>query len=445
MKKSYGWLSVVTLTLVLLLAACGNGGSTEGTSGSSEGDSNQVTIGFYTWINDETGNWDTVIEKFEEEHPNIKIDKQILVDNASHADYLKQLDLIASSGEKIDVMMFANQTDFAKRVNSGLIAPLDEFIEAEGMNMDEEYDNAYTPINDSYYGLPAKQVVNLVLLNKNHLDEAGLEIPTEWTWDDYREYATKLSSGEGVDRKYGSFLFTWPDTFHILKMLSKSEDRHIVKGDGTANTDDPILRESLQFRYDLEQVDKVSVPLADTLASDLNYRQQFFTEAVSMIPSGSFLITQWGQFEPDFEIAWAPWPKNNESDPSYTVAGGDVVAVGANSDKKEAAYTFARWVTTEGMVVQERFVPSWTKGDQSAILDKLIEGTARPEAIHKESLQHTLDMMEPVADPVPVSYISEAYDVFNTEVEMYLLGQQDLDTTMENIKTKVDEVVQNNQ
>ena len=41
-------------------------------------------------------------------------------------------------------------------------------------------------VNDKYYGLPMKINTNLVMMNKDHLDEAGLEIPTEWTWDDYR-------------------------------------------------------------------------------------------------------------------------------------------------------------------------------------------------------------------------------------------------------------------
>ena len=45
------------------------------------------------------------------------------------------------------------------------------------------------PVDDNYYGLPMKNITGLVMMNKSHLDEAGLEIPTEWTWDDYREYA----------------------------------------------------------------------------------------------------------------------------------------------------------------------------------------------------------------------------------------------------------------
>ena len=42
------------------------------------------------------------------------------------------------------------------------------------------------------------------MVNKGHLDEAGLEIPTEWTWDDYRDYAKAMTT----DEHYGSYLTT---------------------------------------------------------------------------------------------------------------------------------------------------------------------------------------------------------------------------------------------
>ena len=31
-----------------------------------------------------------------------------------------------------------------------------------------------------------------------------------------------------------------------------------------------------------------------------------------MIPIASFMVTEWGQFTPEFEIAWAPWPQNKK-------------------------------------------------------------------------------------------------------------------------------------
>ncbi len=39
------------------------------------------------------------------------------------------------------------------------------------------------------------------MINKDHLDEAGLEVPPlDWTWEDYREYSKALTQGEGKDK-----------------------------------------------------------------------------------------------------------------------------------------------------------------------------------------------------------------------------------------------------
>ena len=82
------------------------------------------------------------------------------------------------------------------------------------------YNNSYGPVDDKYYGLPMKNITGLVMMNKGHLDEAGLEIPTEWTWDEYRDYAKTMTT----DEHYGSYLHTWHDLFSALKLVSKPEE-----------------------------------------------------------------------------------------------------------------------------------------------------------------------------------------------------------------------------
>ena len=47
---------------------------------------------------------------------------------------------------------------------------------------------------------PLKNVTNVVMMNKGHLEEAGLEIPAEWTWDEYREYAKAIRLTNIMDR-----------------------------------------------------------------------------------------------------------------------------------------------------------------------------------------------------------------------------------------------------
>ncbi|MRH43227.1 extracellular solute-binding protein [Aquibacillus halophilus] len=447
-KWSLVWL-LVLITAFSLVACSGSdetssdsdSTSTDDSSSDSSGDE-VVTLNFVHWINEDNGKWEPVIEKYEAENPGVKIESMPLVDNMNSLDYFKQLDLLASAGEDMDVIMFSNVNDLVKRIDAGLLSPIDSFMEEEGININEVYNNSYGPVDGKYYGLPMKNVSNLVMLNKAHLDEAGLEIPTDWTWADYREYAEKMTT----DEHYGSYFHIWHNFQSSVKLLGNAEGSTVILNeDGTSNADNPLLRESLELRYQLEQEDQSSVPYAEILSQKLDYRQQFFTGEASMIPIASFMITEWGSFSPDFEIAWAPWPKNEPDNEVYTVMGGDLIGIAESSEHKQEAYDFMRWLTTEGISEQGIWVPSWKEAELSSILETLASGTTNPEAIHMESLQHTLEVSNPTKTFAPESYITEVLTEFDAEVEMYLLDEQDIDTTMENIENRAQAVIDANQ
>lgn len=434
--KSKWYLMLMTVLMLMFLAACGSGDK------EASGSDDEVTLKFYTWVNEENGNWEKTIKAFEEEHPGINIDLNVLVENMDSHDYLQKLDLDAAAGEKIDVMMFSSSEHLAKRISAGMVEPLDTYFEKDGMNVEEEYNMSASPASSegSYYGLPSKFSNRLIMLNKDHLDEAGLEIPNEWTWDEYKEYAKKLTTED----RFGSYLHIWPEFFHVLKLLGEPEENIILKEDGTSNMDDPMLKDSLKLRYELEQEDKSSEPYSNTISQQLNYRQQFFSEKASMVPMSSYMVTEWGGFTPEFTIAWAPWPKNNAEDPTYSFFSSDIMSIGNNSEHKEEAYEFIRWMTTEGMLVQNKSIPAWENVNLEEVLTNLVSTTDNPEAVDIESLAHTFEITEPAEQFLPAGYLTEAYNAYNSEAEKYLLGEQDLDTTIEKAKKAVQNVIDAN-
>lgn len=440
MMKKWGSLFLVGLLAMFMLAACSGNDKASSDDSKSDNKDEEVTLKFVHWINEDVGKWESVIEKYEAAHPGVKVESIPLVENMNSQDYFKQLDLMASAGDEMDLIMFSNSQDLAKRIDAGLVEPITEYVEKEGIDINEVYNNGYPEFNGEYYGLPMKNVTMLVMLNKAHLDKAGLEIPTDWTWDDYTDYAKKLTA----DGHYGSYLHTWHNFHSVLKQMSKAEDNLILNEDGTSNADDPLIRASLELRNQLENVDKSSVPFTEILSQKMDYRQQFFSQSASMVPTGSFMITEWGQFTPEFEIAWAPWPKNNESDKAVAGMGGDLISIAKSSKHKQEAYEFMRWLTTEGIVEQGIWTPSWKEADMSKVLETVVNGTKKPEAIHMESLKNALTSVEPSEVIAPAPYINEVFTEFGAEVELYLLGEQYLDKTMKNIKEKIKAVVNAN-
>src|SRR5690625_1087351 len=114
--------------------------STESDTTEDANDSDeQVTIKFHTHGNEASYSWSETLAAFEEEYPNIKVDLIILSEKGDTNEALQKLDLAASSGEQMDVLMFSDPASYAERVDLGMVAPIDEFIEQEGFDVAEEY------------------------------------------------------------------------------------------------------------------------------------------------------------------------------------------------------------------------------------------------------------------------------------------------------------------
>ncbi|QNK57081.1 ABC transporter substrate-binding protein [Paenibacillus sp. PAMC21692] len=441
-RKRITSLLTVLLTVALLLAACSSTPADPSKKEPGNGDKEEVvTIKFLHWFNENSGNWSGLIEEFEKEHPGIKVESMPLVDNVNAADYLKKLDLMTASGEEMDVVAFHTSGEFAKRVKIGMMEPIDEFLAKDGVNVAEEY-TLDPKIDGKYYGLPAKNVVPMVLLNKEHLDAANLPIPTDWTWEEFAEYSKKLTQGEGAAKRYGTYL---RDSYvHYVVREGSLPDKNYLVSDDTYNGDNPIYRSTLELRNTLENVDKSAVPLSEAISQKLDYRQQFFGGKVSMMVAGSWLISEWGNFTPDFTIAWAPLPRNAENKEVYIRPQGDIVGVAKKSANKEAAYKFVRWFTTKGIDVQGTSLSSWKQANTIESVDNIVAGTKRPEAIDKESLIKSIEKSVPAKTIIPPVYITEAEKAFIDEAQLYLLGTQDIDKTMANIKTKVEKIIETN-
>ena len=99
---------------------------------------------------------------------------------------VEKLDFLISSGEAIDVIQSQAWAEFSNGLTWSL-AP-GSYDRKVSVPEDEYFVNA--KLEDKYYGMQYTKSTNYVMLNKDALDEAGLEVPKfGWTWDDYRDYS----------------------------------------------------------------------------------------------------------------------------------------------------------------------------------------------------------------------------------------------------------------
>ncbi|MEK8130562.1 sugar ABC transporter substrate-binding protein [Paenibacillus filicis] len=443
---------LVTLTasavfLASVLTACSSSTSPSGESskdaGSSGGKSGDVTIKFINW--EPPAVYQPAIDAFEKKYPHIKVKYVPLVENDSN-ETLKKLDMMYASGEDFDVFSLNSTPNFSQRASNGMLEPLDSYISKEGVKYEDEYKAEQMKVDGKRYSLPGKFGPWLVLLNKAELDKANLPVPSNWTWDDFREYAKKLTSGEGANKQYGAHFHSWKD-YLLLRKYSAASNQGIMNDQGTAvDADNPLMKQSLQLRYDMEYVDKSATPYQDVITQKIPYRDQYFQGKARMVPTGSWMIAEAGGTEKipaTFVSAFAPWPTNNKGDEIYSFGGADSLVISAKSKHKQESYEFIRFLSTEGMALTKQ-LSAWKKADLEKEIDAIIASTKTPDKIDKASLMNALKVTKLPNPPTVVPYNSEIEKAYIAESEAFLLKVNDLDTTISNIKTKLKKIVDSN-
>lgn len=409
-----------------------------------------VTITWYT-ISDEARNksyrYPEVVKEFEKRNPDIKVDLKPLISSNNNDDYYKKVDIMLSSGEPIDFIEFANMSLVAQKVKSGVLEPLDEYSKKEGVNLNDEYIGVI-PIENKIYTIPNAFTMFLVFLNKDMLDEAKLPVPpADWTWDDYREYAKKLTKGDGKDKIYGSYFHTW-EWFNAIGYMNKIDNTPWYKADGSANFDNPVFKQFMQYRYDIENVDKTQIPLLDVKTQKMAFRNIFFGGKSAMMPQGSWMlgdIKNNEQYPHNFKVTFATFPRaDKDSKVNYTANGsaGAGFAINKNSKHKEETYRFLRFLTTEAIYITKDHLSQWKKADQTSLIKEIL-GDEKNYDIE----QFKKVVLDPKASFNVYSnkppYDTQIINAFNEESENFFLGngKVTVDQAIQNLQKRANEII----
>lgn len=383
--------------LVLVLAACGsgddngkgndsNGGNNNGNNEVSEndGDDEVVTINYYTWEGDESAEFiEERIKNFEAENPNIKVDYKALVNSNDSVEYYKKLDIQTGTGQPIDVVAFSHVDFLIERAARGVLAPIDDFLAEDSIDPADEF-FIHPEYDGKTYGVQDASQPWLVALNKDALDEAGLDVPEwGWTWDDFKEYAEKLTK----DDQYGAYFHTWGEyasfpAYSELPHPYLTEDEKPVFGDES-------FKDYFNLRRDLEEAGYTKT-FQDTVAGKLHYATEYFNGEAAMLPVGSFFLVQImdeEKYPHDFQTVFAPLPRSSEDvevGSSYT--GGHYLAVGESSEHKEESYKFALYMAQQTETLRD--FPGSRNVDEDKVMDLIVGDYG--ELIDRESLTNTI-------------------------------------------------------
>ncbi|GEK87942.1 extracellular solute-binding protein [Microbacterium aerolatum] len=328
--------AVTAVGALFALAGCA------GPQGATELDPEaDVTLTWWTGQSDEA---ETLLEgmaaEFEELHPNVTID---ISSGASSTEELLQKLSAGFAGNSYPNISYSFGAWASELESSQRTLDITDQVADPEVGWDEFSEAARAtvqPTGEAIIGFPAL-VDNISLIyNKTVFDAAGVDYPTEeWTWDDFRDAAKKLTDASTETYGYaysvsGSEETTWQFWPHLWQ-----HGGDILADDGTAAFASDEGVEALEFLRQMAVEDQ-SVYLDQT---DTKFAQLFAADRIGMMTSGPWQLWDLGTAGTDYGVTILPGIDGDHQ----TVSGPDIWALFDTQDANENHWSFElmKWLT----------------------------------------------------------------------------------------------------
>jgi len=407
------WIAATAAAAIGTLALAGCGRTDDGGGAGPEAgegiDDSPATGEVQIWA---MGNEGEVLKElaaqFEEENPDATIDVTAVPWDGAH----DRIATAIAGGEVPDVTMLGT-TWVGEFAATGAFEPTPEGLVDESSFFEGSWGTAV--VDDVAYGVPWYVDTRVLYYRTDMAEAAGVEPPT--TWDEYKAFAQAMKdqgAASGVSLPPGGF-----DSWQYVLPLVWQQGGDVMTEDGSAFAfNSPEWQEAFAFYASFFQ-EGLSEPVR---LEGGEIEQKFISGEVGSFYSGPFhvglLRDQGGaEFEDKFAVAMVP---GEDSRTSFT--GGGNLAVFNDTDNRDAAWKFVRWlsqpetqiewygISTDLPSVQSAFedpifaddpylsvfaeqlgdskappaIPTWAQ--VSAVIDQQLEAVTRGETTVEEAL-----------------------------------------------------------
>jgi len=331
-KKTVASVAAVVM-LGTTLVGCSSSLNSTNNAGNSD-DVVELTFWDAAW----NTNTPAIVKKFEDKHPNIKINVQSFPDNGMSDKYLMALK--QKNGPDLVNMAVDWVTPFA--TTRGLV-PLDDFIKKDNVDLNDFYEGAIsvTKVEDKMYALPYRSETHGLIYNKKLFEAAGLD-PSKGpeNWNEVLEMAQKITKGD----TYGIALpgtNVGNVTTQLFNMI-QSNGGSILNEDNTKSMlTEPAALEMVKQYVELFTKHKV-VPNSMMQNDGVANRTLFANDKIGMYMTGIYDIDPIIQANPQAQLGVTMVPANKDR---KTILGGWAVGITTASKNQEAAWEFINFIT----------------------------------------------------------------------------------------------------
>ena len=272
------------------------------------------------------------VEKFEEAHPDIRIEYEV---NYEHKVYEDILSKKIARNELGDIVQLKTPLGYAQSDVLGEIS--------------REVANLVTSIyvyDEKIYGVGAVQATSGILYNKKIFEKYNLKEPENW-WEFLEICRTLRDQGVVPIGVAGSELWHmeyWVNHFFRTDVLSKNENWLADCADGNVSWTDQEPAQMMSHLSELFSERYVNGDWQTTVDGSLAYKMS--EEEIAMIYTGPWTARSIKQLDADMDLGWFYVP-----DEHGTVYAGENLDTfwsvtkecAADGKKYEAAMTFLKW------------------------------------------------------------------------------------------------------
>lgn len=428
MKKACMLLLVLATAFSLVFAQ----GSSEGSSTKQE-TKGPVTIKFSTWDYELDPGLVNLVNQFQKDHPDIKIEV-VEIDSSS---YTQKLSIMLNGGSDVDVIMIKDADTTKSLFDKGQLTDLRSYVQKDNIDLAafNGLTKNFTMPDGSLVGLPIRSDWYIMYYNKDIFDKAGVPYPSnDWTWKEFEETAKKLTSGSGQTKTYGAHIHTWQA---CVQNWGVQDGKHTIM-DKEYSFFKPYYEMVLRMQND----DKSIMDYATLKTGNIHYSSPFLKGQIGMMPMGTwFMRTIIGKKNTgESTINWgiATLPHAEDVPQGYTVGSATPIAINAASKKKDAAWEFIKFVTSEEGTAQYARDAAIPGRNSEKVLANIAQAEGMPE-----SASDALKVTNISFDRPCVDHVGDINQMLGEEHSLIMLGELSIDQGIQEMNERAQEILGN--
>lgn len=423
--------TVLTAAMVMGLAGCGSSTATAGTESGDSTDAAETTeaadsgekvdLSFYIW-NDEENYISKVVDEYNASQDKVNVNLNVI----ASSDYDDKLKVMLAGDTDVDLVDIRGVAQMTTYANQGALLDISDRITAGSLDTSNYGDMwSQADVDGKYYALPTRTTCWALFYNKDLLKQAGVEEPGQMTWEEYVDYSQKVADGlgdataeDGTKVRAGLWV---PWIYHFYA---------VQHGEYANNADTTNIQKSLELLNTFYS-NGTHYSYADISSSTFDYFSEFENGHCALLPNGEWVVNMMmnaeaaGETSVDWEVAPMPVPEGVEDGTSW--GQFQFAAVTAGSKHPDEAYDFLQYLCGENgskIYASTGMIHAYSsEGAEQALID----------ASGKESAKVLFEAKKVSEQPNTEGY-DEYLNSLNENAQLYFLGEEDIDTCMNDFK-----------